>query len=172
MKKKRTMTRRQREKLAFRLVIWGGVAVLLLLTGSFTFALVRRIGWSDMLFDLSYSTAAVGDSGALCAEHNGEKVNVCYGNARRVMHFLQNGGRGKFALVKPEGEETIFLNYGDGTTMTITRIGADGAWLEYESPRERYSTPLGYMTQFSKLSILVSLEGGAEANAPWEAEIP
>ena len=85
----------------------------------------------------------------------------------RLQNFLQNGGLGKPGFFASGEGDTIFLDYGNGTTMTITHMGGDLCRLEYHSPRMRLSTALGYMTQFSKLAVLVSPEGGSEANAPW-----
>ena len=168
MNEKRKLTRRQRERLAFRAVIALAVVLLTVLTASFVTGLVRKIRWNDMLMDLAYSTAWVGDEGALYAEHGDAQVSVCFGNARRVQNFLQNGGMGKLRLIPPKEGDSIYLDYGNGTTMTIVDVGSDAAYLFYESPRMELKTSLGYMTQFSKLSVLVSLDGGSEANAPWE----
>ena len=162
------MTRRQKERLMFRMTIGLAVAVLLLLSAGFISGLVRKIRWNDMLMDLAYSTAAVGETEDLCAVHGDEKVRVCFGNARRVHSFLQNGGLGKNRLFAPKDGDRIFLDYGNGTTLTLIDLGEDLVYMVYESPRMRLSTQLGYMTQFSKLEILVSAEGGSESNSLWE----
>ena len=168
MKKKRAMTRRQKERLMFRMIISLAVAVLILLAAAFIFGLVRKIRWNDMLLDLSYSTASVGDEDVLCAEHGEEKVRVCYQNALWLQNALQNGGMGKMQLFAPDERDRIFLDYNGGTTMTIVELEDDMAYLVYESPRMRFSSRLGYMTPFSKLETLTSAEGGSVPNQLWE----
>ncbi len=169
MKERKPMTRRQRERLGYKIAFTLAAGILVVLIAVSFHTMIRKVNWSNMLLDMSYSTASVGGEGVLEARHGEEPaVRVCYANARRVQSFIQNAGLGQFRLFAPDTENVIVLDYHNGTIVTLTEMEGDRVYMEYESPRREFRTALGYMVHFSDLSILVSEEGANDPNRLWE----